>query len=260
MKITVVSPHRDDAAFSLGLSIEHWLATGHTVRVLNCFTQSAYAPYSDVELVHENDKLSFVSALRKREDATWNKMLGGKLQFTDLDLIDAPVRLNLQLGEIFSVAIRPGDRALARVTGAVSKAMGREAQGNAAVIAPLSLGGHIDHRICTQAAMDAAGASGVPLAFYEDLPYVARVDGQEIEAAAAATGLALEPGFAEPEPGDGAVRVARKRRVAEAYDSQIDSEVAEEIARFSQRYGARERIWMTQSWRESELGGEQGSR
>ncbi len=250
MKITVVSPHRDDAAFSLGLAIEHWLASGHTVRVLNCFTQSAYAPYSDAEMLHPNDRVSFVAALRKREDAAWNKMLGGKLQFTDLDLLDAPVRLACEFGEIFTVEIRPGDRAVARVAGAISKML-RGAQG--ALVLPLALGDHIDHRVCRQAGLEVIASSPVPVAFYEDLPYVARIDPQAIAAMAADTGLALEPGFSEPIPANRGERVGHKRRITESYDSQIDSDVAQEIGQFSERYGGRERLWAAQSWRESEL-------
>ena len=36
--------------------------------VLNIFTRSRYAPYSDAGFVHENDQLSYVSAMRLRED------------------------------------------------------------------------------------------------------------------------------------------------------------------------------------------------
>ena len=68
MIFVVLSPHRDDAAFSLGLAVDSWLAAGHSVSVLNFFTQSAYAPYSDVETLHANDRVSFVSAVRRRED------------------------------------------------------------------------------------------------------------------------------------------------------------------------------------------------
>jgi len=38
MKITVLSPHRDDAAFSVGLAIAEWLNAGYAVEVVNCFT------------------------------------------------------------------------------------------------------------------------------------------------------------------------------------------------------------------------------
>ena len=68
MKIVVVSPHRSDAAFSLGLAVGSWLEQGHTVEVMNVFTRTEHAPYSDVDSLHPNDRMSFASAVRKRED------------------------------------------------------------------------------------------------------------------------------------------------------------------------------------------------
>ena len=120
MKILILSPHRDDAAFSLGLAIDTWLAAGHRVQVLNFFTQSLYAPYSDAESLHQNDRVSFVSAVRRREDIAWNKLLRDRLEFHDLDLQDAPLRLNCDLGELPTLEIRAGDRALARAAGAIA--------------------------------------------------------------------------------------------------------------------------------------------
>ena len=68
LKILVLSPHRDDAAFSLSIAITNWLTARHSVTVLNVFTRSRYAPFSDAAFVHENDELSYVSAMRLRED------------------------------------------------------------------------------------------------------------------------------------------------------------------------------------------------
>ena len=68
LKILVLSPHRDDAAFSLSIAITNWLTARHSVIVLNVFTRSRYAPFSDAAFVHENDELSYVSAMRLRED------------------------------------------------------------------------------------------------------------------------------------------------------------------------------------------------
>ncbi len=250
MKILVVSPHRDDAAFSLGLSVEFWLGAGHRVEVLNCFTQSAYGPYSDAGSLHENDRTSFVSAVRRREDVAWNKLLGGRVQFHDLDLLDAPLRLACPLDEVFTVPIRPGDRALARVAGAIGKWV-RQAGGRpAAVLLPLALGGHIDHRIVQAAGQEvaAAQAARTALALYEDLPYAARIAREEEMAEAAARVhaelWAVVPGA------EAAVQAAvrRKVRMAECYDSQIDSAVAEEIGQFSMRYGGRDRVWADAAW------------
>lgn len=245
MKIVVVSPHRDDAAFSLALSVSSWLQAGHEVQVLNCFTRSAYAPYSDAESLHPNDRTSFVSATRAREDVAWNKMIGGKLRITDLDLLDAPLRLVCGVEEVLSMEVRPGDRAVARVKGAIAKL----ARAGSAIVLPLAIGGHIDHLVSRQAGVEALTEEPYPVAFYEDLPYAARPEGTgEPERISAHLELALQPGFVHVEVGDPGSHVSRKRLVVECYDSQIDSSVAEQIASFCLRYDGRERLWVNDAW------------
>ena len=223
--------------------------------VLNCFTQSEYGPYSDAASLHPNDRVSFVSALRKREDEDWNKLLGRALRFNDLDLLDAPLRLGCAVDEVLSASIRAGDRALARVAGAIAKmARGRGPEA-LAVLLPLALGGHIDHRIARAAGLQAFqepfAASSFPVAFYEDLPYAARPElAGQAEPAAEVAGLSLAPVFACPPPAVAAA-VASKRRMAQCYDSQIDSELTDAIASFCERYEGRERLWANAAWRAS---------
>ncbi len=254
MRIVVASPHRDDAAFSLGLSIERWLDAGHRVDVLNCFTQSDYAPYSDVATLHKNDRMSFASAVRKREDAAWNRLLGGRLRFNDLDLLDAPLRLGCALEEVLTVEIRLGDRARARVTGAIAKLARGAAPETMAFVLPLAIGNHIDHRIVRQAGLEALVASPLPVAFYEDLPYAARPEAMgELKRHADAVGLSLQAGFVSAAASDVEAARVRKLRLAECYDSQIDSELARNTATFCERYAGRERVWATPAWLASPL-------
>ena len=248
VKIVVLSPHRDDAAFSLGLSLAQWLDDGHAITVLNCFTQSEYAPYSDVDSLHRNDRASFATAVRRKEDIAWNKLLGGKLRFHDLDLLDAPLRLACSVDEVLHVPIRPGDRAVARVAGAVAKLIRGGTPEATAVLVPLAVGGHIDHRVVRQAALDALSGTDLPVAFYEDLPYAARAgEAEELATVAEATGLLLRPTFASP-PADVADAVRRKMRMGECYDSQVDSEVVGSIGEFCLRYSGRERLWANAAW------------
>ncbi len=223
---------------------------GHAVTVLNCFTRSAYAPYSDADALHENDRTSFVSALRRREDLAWQKKLGQRLQLHDLDLFDAPLRLNCAVDEVTTVDPRPGDRALARMVGAVEK-LARKAD---AVLGPLAIGGHIDHRLAAQATLEALPGAGLPLAFYEDLPYAAhKGTSAQIDARAAEIGRDLRPAFGIRPAPDTPQAIHRKARLAECYDSQIDSTVVNAIAEFSRQYGGRERLWVTPAWLASPL-------
>ncbi len=258
VRIVVVSPHRDDAAFSLGLSVEHWLHGQHRVDVLNCFTRSTYAPFSDAENMHSNDRLSFVSAVRKREDLAWNKCLGRALGMTDLDLLDAPLRLACNLDEVLSIEMRPGDRALARVEGALRKIAAKSQvgmqSGQVALLVPLAIGQHVDHRITRAAALAALSVLNLPMAFYEDLPYAARLeDVEKIAELAAGTGLHLEPCFTQAPAEDLTGAMRRKFRMAECYDSQIDNVTAHQIAHFAEHYAGRERVWGNEAWCRSSL-------
>ena len=126
--------------------------------------------------------------------------------------------------------------------------------GQIALALPLAIGDHIDHRVVHQAALEALATAAVPLAFYEDLPYAARPGADEtIEARAKATGFELAPSFTHETSAAVADFVRRKHRVAEGYDSQIDNDVAWQLALFAERYGGRERLWANTAWRTSAL-------
>jgi LmbE family N-acetylglucosaminyl deacetylase len=248
VKITVISPHRGDAAFALGLAIKAWLAKGHAVEVISCFTRSDFAPYSDVGSVHKNDRVSYVTGLRKREDEEWRKQAGTpKFSITDLNLKDAPLRLHVGASEVFGRAAE----ASAKVTDKIRRALEMSKAG--AWVLPLGLGGHVDHVTARDVALSARVGEGFPVAFYEELPEAGRGAAGEVEAAVVALTLVvqsgLEPVFAA-EAGDVEDAVTKKRRVAWCYDSQIDEAATSEIAEFCRRHEGRERIWANAVWRE----------
>jgi LmbE family N-acetylglucosaminyl deacetylase len=241
VKIVVVSPHRDDAAFSLSLAIGAWLERGHAVEVVNCFTRSEYAPFSDMGSVHANDRMTYVTAVRAKEDESWRKQFGAgakRLSLKDLNVKDGPLRMHCALEELTSVAVNPVDKAM----GKIQKAL----EGAGAVVLPLALGGHVDHRTAQKAAVVAGSA--VPCAFYEDLPYALELGAEAIAQAAQDSGAALAPVFAsEVQEVDAAIK--RKRRLALCYDSQIEDATAESMAEFCAQYGGRERLWGNAAWR-----------
>ncbi len=84
--ISIVSPHQDDAALSLGLTIRFLARERVSVRIVNCFTISNYAPFSESRDVQE------VSALRRHEDARFAKKMGENVEICDLDRFDFPLR------------------------------------------------------------------------------------------------------------------------------------------------------------------------
>ena len=160
MKITVVSPHRGDAAFALGLSIGAWLREGHAVEVVSCFTRSEFAPYSDVGSVHRNDRVSFVTAVRKREDEEWRKQLArergaAKFTITDLNLKDAPLRLHVGANEVFGRAADASEKVASKIRRAL------EMSKAGAWVLPLGLGGHVDHVTARDVALSALSMEGV---------------------------------------------------------------------------------------------------
>jgi len=246
VKITVVSPHRGDAAFALGLSIRAWLVAGHAVEVVSCFTRSEFAPYSDVGSVHRNDRVSFVTAVRKREDEEWRKLHGAaKLTITDLNLKDAPLRLHVGANEVFGRAADASEKVVSKIRRAL------EMSKAGAWVLPLGLGGHVDHVTARDVALSALATVGIPVAFYEELPEAADA-AAEVDVAVAQLMLAVQSKL-EPvlggEAGEVEDAVAKKRRVAWCYDSQIDEATTTEIAEACRRYEGRERLWANAAWR-----------
>ena len=155
---------------------------------------------------------------------------------------------------MLTVEIRPGDRAVARIAGALRKLAEKSAPGQIALALPLALGDHIDHRVVHQAALEALAANAAPMAFYEDLPYAGRPGiADTIEHRATATGLGLEPSFAQQAITVVAEVCQRKHSIAECYDSQIDDEIAWQLATFAERYAGRERLWCNAAWFASAL-------
>ncbi|MES2393738.1 MAG: PIG-L family deacetylase [Acidobacteriota bacterium] len=243
MKIVVLSPHRDDAAFSLGLSVAAWVAAGHKVAVVNVCTRSEWAPFSDADSVHENDRMSFVSALRHREDEAWRRRVGNAMILVDLNLKDAPLRMHCSREEAQVVQVNVNDKTIAKVQKAV------EALKAGAVAIPMGLDADVDHRTVLAAAEKLAGT--LPCCFYEELPAALSLD---VDAAArelsARVGVELMAAFA----GGGEDAVKRKMRVAVGYDSQINDATAEAIAEFATRCGGRERVWGNAAWVAAGLG------
>jgi LmbE family N-acetylglucosaminyl deacetylase len=254
VKITVVSAHRGDAALALGLAIEAWLADGHAIEVISCFTRSEFAPYSDAGSLHANDRMSFVTAVRKREDEAWRKQVGSaKLTLTDLNLKDAPIRLHLHAEKVFD---RPADVS-EKVVSKIRRAMEMSKAG--AVVLPLGLGGHVDAVSARDAALPVDAS--LPLAFYEELPYAARTVGEaawegaldQIPVSVRSELEAVLVGGVRGTAGEIDEAVARMRRVAWCYDSQIDEGITGVIAEFCRRYEGRERVWANDAWRSSIL-------
>jgi hypothetical protein len=224
--------------------VKSWLAAGHAVQVLNCFTRSEYAPYSDADSVHENDRMSFVTALRKREDECWAKLCGSRLTLTDLRLKDAPIRFHCSLNKVFELPVRSEEKPFAKIRSHVAGC-------NSALVLPLGIGAHVDHLTAREAALSALDPSR-PYAFYEDMPYAAlgpaSAAGALAEEIGNRVGCELSPAFVrEPDALENAM--SSKRRFALCYDSQVNDDAVNQIAEFCGHYAGRERLWANEAWR-----------
>ena len=252
LKILILSPHRDDAAFSLSIAITNWLTARHTVTILNVFTRSRYAPYSDAAFVHENDELSYVTAMRLREDEAFlsritqnlPKGLKNHLHMEDLRLKDAPIRLRIPFEELSDTPVNPADSAIIKIQKALTH---HSEQGTLeALVIPAAIGGHVDHLTVREAAI--AFAADLPVAFYEDLPYAAThpsaaTDLEVLRESAEQRNQPLSPVVYRIESA-----IELKRKLVLGYASQIDDETGTLIAEFAQRYNGGERLWANKSW------------
>lgn len=159
-----MSPHLDDAAFSVGGTLAALSVAGHQVSVVTCFTRSvlgstgfALACQTDKGLAADVDYL----AVRRAEDRAAMVVLGATP--LHLDLPEAPHRGYAGAPELFA-GVRPDDdvwRPLAAQLSALSADLW---------LAPQGLGGHVDHL----QVLRAVAALDRPVAWWRDSPYVLR--------------------------------------------------------------------------------------
>jgi hypothetical protein len=119
-----------------------------------------------------------------------------------------------------------------------------ERSGAELLVLPLALDGHVD-RVTARDAGVAFWQATLPVAFYEDLPQALAFSDEALRESALAVRGDLEPAFVGATAEDA---VARKRRVAWCYDSQIDEATTLQIAEFCDRYEGRERLWANAAW------------
>lgn len=189
-RVLAVSPHLDDAAFSVGGTLAALAAAGHDVTVVTCFTRSvpdpqgfALACQTDKGLAPEVDYM----ALRRAEDDAAMAALGAMP--LRLDLPEAPHRGYTSAPDLFA-GVHDGDEAWRDVRAAL------EDLSADVWLGPQGLGNHVDHLHVLRAL---AGLDR-PTAWWRDSPYVLR-------APDATPGPDLPAGLAEVElPQDRAAR------------------------------------------------------
>ncbi len=175
-----LSPHLDDAVFSCGGRIRREVDNGLTVLVATVATADApAAPSPLAERFHHRAGLAPPATPERRaEDRAAAAELGAEL--LHLGLADAVYRHHPRSGaplypSLASLLRRPhpADTAFdAALTEAVAALPER-----GLLLAPLAIGGHVDHRLTRRAAEAAAAESG-RLELWEDFPYLLRWPGR----------------------------------------------------------------------------------
>ena len=224
--LVVLAPHLDDAALSCGALMIH--ASRHTsVTVVTFFTEAGQRPYTlsarrylyqagghDAQALYEQRRAEDLAALeplgikcvhagltealfRRRPGPSRRKRLAWLIP-------ELAHTYPIYRTHIISGQIVPDDRDTLRVARAVVRQ--ETAQGPCLVLAPLGVGGHVDHVLVRSA----AASTGRAVIYYSDFPYNQRNPLQE--AFVRRNGLVETKWFEFAEA---------KARLVEAYRSQM---------------------------------------
>jgi len=153
--VLYVSPHADDVAFSAAGRIARDRALGKRVAVMTLFDAK------------DAGMAEFSSEARKDEDARFAITAG--VELVACGFADAIVRkAAYRWTPMIFAPIGDGESSLsAGVRTAIQRFV--YARGCTEVVAPLGVGGHVDHQVAHLACRD---LYGVDVSFYEDTPYV----------------------------------------------------------------------------------------
>jgi LmbE family N-acetylglucosaminyl deacetylase len=161
-EVVYLSPHPDDVAFSAAAHVAHDVAQGLRVQVLTLFRPGGGGPFGDTET-------------RQQEDERFAARLGVELHACDFP--DAIVRHPRYQARTALFGPLPEDEEplveslRVRVQAAIDSCRPRCLR----VLAPLAVGGHVDHEATRRAALR-LDLRGAELVFYEDAPYVLKGD------------------------------------------------------------------------------------
>ena len=162
MRVLAVSPHLDDAAFSVGGALALLADAGHEVSVVTCFTASVPGP-TGFALACQTDKglgpeVDYM-AVRRAEDAAAQAVL--TTTAVHLPLREAPHRGYDSAAALFA-GVRSDDLVWQELA-----ALLQDLQADL-WLAPQGLGAHVDHLQVVRA----VAALERPTAWWRDAPYV----------------------------------------------------------------------------------------
>ncbi len=212
-KIYILSPHFDDAAYGLTLTISKLINRDVSVTLINCFTVTKWTAlpvaYKDVKSV---------SLLRAMEDVEYNKLFNSAINIINLDLLDAPLRN----GYIFKSSPFTPDEW--EVVEELQSYLEENVDG--LLLCPLGIGHHIDHAICRAATVHLY--KKLTVLFYEDLPYAQRITEAEIVAHIVELEKELGVKFSKHLSSSENPAIDKKQAIS-VYKSQLNDDICCEI-------------------------------
>lgn len=161
MKVLAVSPHLDDAAFSVGGVLARLADAGHEVTVVTCFTATVPDPQGFALACQTSKGLGpevDYMAVRREEDRRAVQLLSAR--HLHLNLPEAPHRGYDSAAALFA-GIRPHDDLDLSVLADLDADV---------LLAPQGLGSHVDHLQVVRA----VAALNRATAWWRDAPYVLR--------------------------------------------------------------------------------------
>jgi LmbE family N-acetylglucosaminyl deacetylase len=225
LKVSVLSPHIDDAAFGLTLTISKLIEHNVHVQLINCFTKTKWTG------VFVSKDIEVITALRKQEDAAFNQCLGSKIEIDNLDLLDAPLRNN------YIHQFHPFNHEELQLIEQLKAYLRKNCTGF--LLCPLAIGNHIDHAICREAVNQLYPE--IQVLFFEDLPYAQRITSEKLELHVEELEQNLNARFINYTVDLNNCNVDKKRAI-NIYKSQIDEEICSEIIAHQNRLKG-ERLW-----------------
>lgn len=212
MRTLAVSPHLDDAAFSCGATLARLASAGDGVTLATVFTASVPRPrgfaldcQTSKGIAPDVDYM----ALRREEDQAAAAHLG-IADVVHLGLPEAPHRGYASAPELFA-GVRADDDAALAVAALLEPLIRSLAPER--ILAPLGLGGHVDHLVT----IAALGRTRVPVHRWRDAPYVLRAP-------------AVVRGDQEYAVAAGPAQLRRKLDACAAYASQLGFQFGGEAA------------------------------
>ncbi|MNK99618.1 2'-N-acetylparomamine deacetylase [compost metagenome] len=228
LTINVVSPHPDDAALSISESLSTLIGRGAVVRVISCFTTSAWAPR-----LKASTPIDVITSIRYQEDLSFVRRLGPQATLHHLGMVDDPLR---PLSKPLSHSAHGPDSPLVEE---LAEALRQTGFPQGVWMVPMAVR-HPDHLIALWAGLAAAGAD--PVVIYEDMPYALAFTPDEISRQTRHFSQLIQHPFLPATLGQ--FDAPRWCDLIACYTSQFcTTEVAQWAAEIKSRGG--ERLWLT---------------